>query len=92
LPLDTLATGLYGIGAVDRPVVNKTGFARIYDLHLQFASLSPPPGAIAQPGADDAGLPSVFTALEEELGLKLGPAKGLQEFLVVDSIERPSVD
>lgn len=92
LPLDTLATGLYNIGAVDRPIVNKTGFTRIYDLHLQFVSLSPPPGAFAQPGVDDASLPSVFTALEEELGLKLGPAKGPQEFLIIDSIERPSED
>jgi uncharacterized protein (TIGR03435 family) len=91
-PLDTLATGLYGIGAVDRPIVNKTGFTRIYDVHLQFVSLLSPPGALAQPGVDDASLPSVFTALEEELGLKLAPAKGPQEFLIIDSIERPSED
>jgi uncharacterized protein (TIGR03435 family) len=92
LPLDTLASGLYGIGAIDRPIVNKTGFARIFDLHVQFVSLAPPPGAQVQPGANVAGLPSVFTALEEALGLKLEPAKGPQEFLVIDSIERPSAD
>ena len=92
LPLDTLATGLYGIGAVDRPIVNKTGLSRIYDLHVQFVTLSPPPGVPAQPGADVSDLPSVFTALEEALGLKLEPAKGPQEFLVIDSIERPSED
>jgi uncharacterized protein (TIGR03435 family) len=92
MPLDSLAVGLYGIGAVDRPVVNKTGLSRIFDLHVQFVSPSPPPGVPAQAGADDAGPPSVFTALEEALGLKLESAKGPQEFLVIDSIERPSAD
>lgn len=92
LPLDTLASGLYGIGAVDRPVVNKTGFTRIFDLHLQFVSLSPSPGATVQQGVDAAALPSVFAEFEEQLGLKLAVAKGPQEFLVIDSIGRPSAD
>jgi uncharacterized protein (TIGR03435 family) len=39
--------------------------------------------------AADAG-PSLFTALEEQLGLKLVPAKGPVEVLVIDHIERPS--
>jgi uncharacterized protein (TIGR03435 family) len=39
--------------------------------------------------ADDSG-PSVFTALEEQLGLKLVPAKGPVDTIVVDHIERPS--
>lgn len=95
LLLDTLASGLYGIRAVDRPVVNKTGFARVFDLHLRFVSWSPSPGAPgtpAQPGVDAASLPSVFAELEEQLGLKLQAAKGAQEFFVIDSISRPSAD
>jgi uncharacterized protein (TIGR03435 family) len=93
LPLDSLAGGLYGIGAVDRPIVNKTGFAGIFDLHLRFVSLAPPAegGGAAQPGPDAADLPSVFAEIEDQLGLKLDAAKGTQEFLVIDSIARPII-
>jgi uncharacterized protein (TIGR03435 family) len=87
-----LATALYGIGAVDRPVINTTGLAQIFDLQLEFSSAYLP-GALpanAPPAANDPSIPSVFTALEDQLGLKLVSAKGPQEFLVIDSVERPS--
>jgi uncharacterized protein (TIGR03435 family) len=38
---------------------------------------------------NDTG-PSIFTALQEQLGLKLEPARGPHDFLVIDSVERPS--
>ncbi len=41
------------------------------------------------PAADTSGL-SLFTALQEQLGLKLESAKGPTEFLVIDSVARPS--
>jgi uncharacterized protein (TIGR03435 family) len=69
---------------VDRPVVDKTRIAEKFDFHLVYA----PDGAT--PADDFAPGPSIFTALEEQLGLKLEPAKGPQEFLVIDSVERPS--
>jgi uncharacterized protein (TIGR03435 family) len=45
-----------------------------------------PPGA---PRAETPGSRPIFTALENQLGLKLEPARGLQDFLVVDHAEKP---
>lgn len=88
LPTDTFASGLYGIGALDRPVVNKTGLKDLFNLHLEFAGTFI--ASAAAPAADDSTLPSIFTALEEQLGLRLDPSKGSQEFLIIESVERPS--
>ena len=82
---------------VDRPVVDKTGLTGYYDLAMPSSALRrpappPPPGA-AQPL--DAPTPpredeeSIFAALEA-LGLRLEPAKGQVETLVIDHVERPS--
>jgi len=72
---------------VDRPVRNRTGLKGLFNFHLEFAQ--PTPATDTGPPADAAG-PSVLTALQEQLGLKLESAKGLGEFLVVDGIERPT--
>jgi uncharacterized protein (TIGR03435 family) len=79
--LDMLVNQLSG--AVDRPVLNKTGLIGNYDFKLQW---SPSFGA---PGADQDS-PSIFTALQEQLGLKLESQKAPIEVLVVDRAEKPS--
>ena len=81
----------------DRPVVDKTGLTGYYDLALPSSALRrppppPPPGA-SQP--QDAPSPlledeSIFTAMPEALGLRLEPAKGRVETLVIDHVEPPS--
>lgn len=72
-------------GRMDRPVVNRTGIAGRFDIHLEFA-----PGALNPDAASGPSGPSIFTAIQQQLGLKLEAARGPGEFVVIDHIERPS--
>ncbi len=65
-----------------RKVVDKTGLTGHYDIDLKWTPDD-------QPGRPDAG-PTLFTALEEQLGLKLDAAKGPLDTLVVDHVDKPS--
>jgi uncharacterized protein (TIGR03435 family) len=65
-------------GPAGRPVVDKTGIAGNYDIELRYAPES----------AGDTTLPSLFTALEEQAGLKLEAAKVEVEMVVIDHVER----
>jgi uncharacterized protein (TIGR03435 family) len=67
-----------------RPVVDKTGLKGLFDIELQFT-----PDTLG-PGPSDACGPSLFTALEEQLGLKLESAEGNVEVVVIDSVTKPS--
>jgi uncharacterized protein (TIGR03435 family) len=84
-----------------RTVVDKTGLTGNYDFTLNWTPDQPTPGMAAQGDAppapsDDAASstpgPSLFTALEEQLGLKLESAKGPEEVIVIDHIEQPSAN
>jgi uncharacterized protein (TIGR03435 family) len=67
---------------VQRTVVDKTGIAGPMDFTLTWSPES----------AADSAAPSIFTAVEEQLGLKLVPARGPVDVLVVDAAERPTPD
>jgi uncharacterized protein (TIGR03435 family) len=79
---------------VGRIVVDRTGLTGQYAYDLRFGDM-PIPGAgpgggfpfPTQPPDPDA--PSLFTALEEQLGLKLVPQTGQVEVLVIDHVEQP---
>jgi uncharacterized protein (TIGR03435 family) len=78
-----------------RPVVNRTGLTGNYDLKLTFSpenipGLPLPPG-VQLPGADP-NAPSIFTALQEQAGLRLESARGPVQMIVVDRAERPVED
>jgi bla regulator protein blaR1 len=82
-----------------RVVVDKTGLHGRYDFSLNYTPerpLGPPAGGDGGPGPEmkppdaDANAPTLVTAVQEQLGLKLVPAKGPVEVLVVDRIEKPS--
>jgi uncharacterized protein (TIGR03435 family) len=66
-------------GKADRMVIDKTGLTGEYDVELTWAP----------DGQPDAG-PSIFTAVQEQLGLKLEPAKAPVDVVVIDHLERPS--
>lgn len=72
---------------VDRPVIDKSGLTSYFELHLAF---SPDDSAAIRPASTDPGPPGIFQAVQEQLGLKLLPAKGPVDVLVIDHIERPS--
>jgi uncharacterized protein (TIGR03435 family) len=68
---------------MDRPVVDETGLPGRYDFTLKW---TPYNSQINEPNA----APDIFTAVQEELGLKLEATKGPADVLVIDHIERPS--
>jgi len=80
--------------SLGRPVINKTGIAGLFDLRLEFALDEAIAGAGPRgPGAapvDESAAPSIFIAIQQQLGLKLEPTKAPGELLVIDHVERPS--
>jgi uncharacterized protein (TIGR03435 family) len=87
--------------AAGRPVVDKTGLPGSYDLRMPSLTLPPPPPGFSQTDAHASSQPmdapppsgdpeSIFTLLPEALGLRLEPAKGEVDMLVIDHVERPT--
>ena len=84
----------------DRPVVDKTGLTGIYDFTVEwrpdeyqvsmFQEMRVPEG-LGAPAPDWQG-PTLFTALEEQLGLKLDSQKTPVEVLAIERVERPSAN
>lgn len=79
-----------------RIVLDRTGLEGRFDIDLSFTpdrmpQGSPPPGAPQLPSIDPNG-PSVFTAVREQLGLKLESDRAPVEVLVIDHVERPTPD
>ena len=93
-------TGLNGVAnglqsnILDKPVVDQTGLKGRYDFTLRW---TPDPGqwanfgipATTNPNELEAP-PDIFTAFEQQLGLKLQPTRALVDVMVIDRIERPS--
>ncbi len=70
---------------LSRTVIDKTGLTGEYDVNLEWnPDLTAPENGIAPEG------PSIFTAVQEQLGLKLEPGKGPVEVLVIDHAEKPT--
>jgi len=87
---------------IGRPVVDETGLAAAYDFDLVYAEDNPPPaqpagwrsssessfGKIAEPADASDAIPALFSAFEGQLGLRLVPARGPVEVLVVDHVNQ----
>ena len=72
---------------LDHPVIDKTGITGRFNIRIQFSPMGAEPF-----DSDPARPPSLFTALQEQVGLKLEPAKGSVETLVIDCIEKPAAN
>jgi uncharacterized protein (TIGR03435 family) len=70
--------------SVGRPVLDKTGLRGFYDFKLNWT-----PDFGTPPAPDSNGV-DIFTALQEQLGLKLEPQRAPIEFIVIDHAEKPS--
>jgi len=77
---------------LDRPTVNKTGLTGKYDFNLVWAQDETQYGGDVPKAPEDAQSPPLFTAVQEQLGLKLEAKRGMVSAMVVDSAGQPAVD
>jgi uncharacterized protein (TIGR03435 family) len=72
---------------MERPVLDATSVPGVFDFKLEWSTQD---GAVKAPDANEIAGPSIFTALQEQLGLKLESTKGPVEIIVVDHAEKPT--
>jgi uncharacterized protein (TIGR03435 family) len=77
---------------LDRPVVDKTGLPGKYDFDLEWAPDETQFGGEVPVASADAPSPPFFSAIQEQLGLRLVATRGPIQALVVDKAERPSAN
>jgi len=86
LTMERMASSLPGVG---RPVIDRTGLTGMFDVELEYLSEG---GAPATTDREPLSGPTLREALRQQLGLDLRPDRGSIEFLVIDSITRPTPD
>jgi uncharacterized protein (TIGR03435 family) len=77
---------------LDRPTVNQTGLTGKYDFDLKFAQDESQYGGEVPKASDDSQSPPLFTAVQEQLGLKLEATRGMVSAMVVDEVKKPQTD
>ena len=82
VPLEYLVTNLAFL--LGRQVIDKTGLVGKYSYTVTYTPDDAPPA--------DANAPSIFTAVQEQLGLKLESTKGRVEVIIIDHAEKPSAN
>jgi uncharacterized protein (TIGR03435 family) len=97
MPIGQLAVALSPI--LGRIVVDKTGLTGNFDFELTYSreglaafAVSGPPLIDAPPPPNDPNIPTLFTALQEQLGLKLDAQRGPVDVVVIDRLEQPIAD
>lgn len=91
VPMVALALALSG-ARLGRPVLDRTGLTARYDFNLEWTpeqSVSPSPGIVDRQSEGDSSKPSIFTAVQEQLGLKLEASTGSVLSLSIERLERP---
>jgi uncharacterized protein (TIGR03435 family) len=82
--MDQTVTLLSRVRPIGRPVIDKTGLKGYFNISLQYDPET------ADPTTSETVSPSIFTAIQEQLGLKLESTQEPAEFLVIDSGQKPS--
>jgi uncharacterized protein (TIGR03435 family) len=84
---------------LDKPVVDQSGLTDRYDFTLswtpdnsQFAQFRSAGATVAPPTDDPNAPPSLYTAMQEQLGMKLEPVKAPADVIVIDRVEKPSAN
>ena len=75
------------VNEIGHPVIDKTGFQGLYDIRMKWAPDTPTPTGTAPPTE-----PYIFTAIAEQLGLRLVSTKGPVDVIVIDSAEKPTAN
>jgi uncharacterized protein (TIGR03435 family) len=83
LEMGSFASGLSRRAGVERVVIDRTELPGRYDLNVEFSP---------DPNAPRSSVPSLFTALREQLGLRLDATRAAVRVVVVDAVERPGPD
>jgi uncharacterized protein (TIGR03435 family) len=86
ITMDDLANDLWGDFINDRPVIDRTGLTGAYKLRIEATP------EYRMSGNAQAGDLSIFTAVQEQLGLKLEPSTAAVDIVVVDSAQKPSAN
>lgn len=84
--MDAIAHALWAPSG--RTVIDKTGLTGRYDCEIRWT----PDNAPADSAIPDSSAPSIFTAVQEQLGLKLEPSTASLDVLVIDSAQKPSAN
>ena len=90
--LSNLITMLSRLPAVRRRVIDRTGLAGLFDYDVEWTPTVAPAGVVVPTDRPAETGPNIFTAVQEQLGLKLEPGKETLPVLVIDSVNQPSPD
>jgi len=90
--LSNLTTMLSRLPAVRRRVNDRTGLTGSFDYDVEWTPTVAPAGVVVPTDRPAETGPNIFTALQEQLGLKLEPGKETLPVLVIDSVNQPSPD
>jgi uncharacterized protein (TIGR03435 family) len=75
---------------LDRPVVDNTQLTGRYDIDLEWTPDESNFGGTLPPGPPDSAKPGLFTAIQQQLGLRVEATRGPVDALVIDGLDRPS--
>jgi uncharacterized protein (TIGR03435 family) len=87
--MERVASLLQG-GASDRPILDRTNLAGAFDMDIQWGPEAN--GLSADGAASSSDATSIFTAVTEQLGLKLESRREPMDVLVIDHVEHPTED